>query len=1425
MATKLGSLTLDLICRTGNFTQGMRDASNTASRELGRIEQSTNGATKAIKGLAVAALGSFSIHQVIAYTDSYTNLQNRLKLVTNSQQELSTATQDTFNIAQATAQSWGSVAQVYQRFAENSSRLGITMQQTASLTDTVSKAISISGASAASAEAALMQFGQALASGVLRGEEFNSIAEQAPALLKAIATGLGVNIGELRKMAGEGQLTGDVVIKALNNAKTSVDNLFSKTDFTIAQSFTQLNDSVTKFVGEAGSGSGAAKTLASSIKMVADNIEPIANTGAAIAVGVLAKAMVGATVSATNATYSLFAKIDATLSERQANIAATQAEVASATAEARSTEITLINAKATHTQIMAEIELEKVRLSQQITNQGRMATMTRMAQLGQLQAQVALEIAAAETAQTASSARLSAALTAQAAVTSRLALGKAALMALFSPMGIAIAATAAAFYYLSSSAEEVKESLATQSDSVENLTKKYLELNSVQAQVESVRLRKEIDSQNDSIDDAASSMTRFAYLQKELFKISGNDYVQYKQAIESIKTGAGDASAILQKMVISGRFSQDQIDKLVEYSGAVADARKNINQNKTALDLLSQTSGAHTVVNEKLNQQIATQSELTKIATKDFLDLKNGLVDSLEAQVEYVRLNGGSEQQITNLNKVIKDYSLNQISATNAVKRFNGIAELPNSILSSLQNYATKTDKSKVEVNLLAGKVKELNGLTGNSVKSTDERTAAHEREKSAIEGTKKAYAEYSKTALSNIKEMAARAQMQKMGFSENKIAERMAVLKALNFDPTLAHSKTGIEMKKIADISAKMKDTEDAKADAIKAQNKELEKQNELRKKTINSKTIDSVIARGEGNYNSFNKGKAGDSVGSKLNLVDMTVGQIRALQKNGSIFAAGKYQNIPSTLQGAIDAGIVSVAEKFNANVQERIVQQYLLTAKKDRGSIEDYIKSKSDNLYAANLDLAKEFASVASPVTGKSYYDGKAGNKASISVKEAQNALKASRELYTQAIASGKSAEEAWKAAFSGSISFIEGSDEQKSLEKLASYKEKLAQERTALIEFYNDWQKLENNNSEQVKKIRETFAKDPKAMEDHLALQEVKYQEDVENYIKAGDDRVKADYQATQDIIDARQAAFDNINNPIYSMRDKGVEAQAQASMTPVQYQSWQLNKEQQDGYASLGNDLIDSVNAINESQILSEQEKYDQLKSAHEDYVNSKASLDLLYDKQTKDLARSQQEEQINMWGGILSTAQNTFSQLAQSAKDGAGEQSSVYRTMFAMQQAFSIASSMVAAYTAYSTAFADPSAMTLTQKFAGGAAVMAALMPAITSISSISLKGMAHNGIDNIPSEGTWLLDGGERVLNPQQNKDLTNYLANSKSQGPSIVINNNAQTNVSARQGSDGKMYVTIDEVQDIVAGQLRNPNSQISKSVQQNTTATRRR
>jgi len=104
-----------------------------------------------------------------------------------------------------------------------------------------------------------------------------------------------------------------------------------------------------------------------------------------------------------------------------------------------------------------------------------------------------------------------------------------------------------------------------------------------------------------------------------------------------------------------------------------------------------------------------------------------------------------------------------------------------------------------------------------------------------------------------------------------------------------------------------------------------------------------------------------------------------------------------------------------------------------------------------------------------------------------------------------------------------------------------------------------------------------------------------------------------------------------------------------------------------------------------------------------------------------------------------------------------GEQSAAYKAMFAIQKGFAIAQSMITIQQGIANAMSLPFPANL----AAAATVAAETASIIGNIKAIGLTGMAHNGIDNIPREGTWLLDGGERVLNPQQNKDLTNYLNN----------------------------------------------------------------
>ena len=152
-----------------NFTNAQQKAkqfSERTTKYLNNIEQAAkniNNTTKwSFRFDNFSRIAEFA-NQFVKTADSYTELQNRIRLVTNTQNEMKSATQAVFDISLRTNQAVGATAEVYQRFAKNAETLKINQQQVAELTETVSKAVAMSGASTASAEAALMQFGQAMA--------------------------------------------------------------------------------------------------------------------------------------------------------------------------------------------------------------------------------------------------------------------------------------------------------------------------------------------------------------------------------------------------------------------------------------------------------------------------------------------------------------------------------------------------------------------------------------------------------------------------------------------------------------------------------------------------------------------------------------------------------------------------------------------------------------------------------------------------------------------------------------------------------------------------------------------------------------------------------------------------------------------------------------------------------------------------------------------------------------------------------------------------------------------------------------------------------------------------------------------------------------------------------------------------------------
>lgn len=421
-----------------------RNARNLGN-ELDSIERKGDFATKSMDGLSVATrqlagymAGLVTVSAAISKMDTYTGLQNRLKLVTNNQVELNKATEDTFRIAQKTYSAWDSVLQVYQRFSDNAKTLNLTMDDTARLTETVSKAVAISGASAQAADAALVQFGQALASGTLRGEELNSVMEQTPALAKAIAQGMGITVGELRSVAAEGKITSQEIVKALRNVEKDVDALFAKTDITIGQSLTLLNNEITKFVGESGKGSGAAQVLAGNIQTLAGNLDVLTSAmmvGGAYWLGTYIPAIYASGVAVA-------AKIKELAAQTVTQYAAIQAERAAAAQQVISTQTVVANNQATLAAIAAEKALEVQRLKSQITEKGRTATLTRMAELKKIEAQVTGELALAEEALAVAQSRSAAAGAASVGIGSRL------LGLLGGPVGIGITVASLAAGYL-----------------------------------------------------------------------------------------------------------------------------------------------------------------------------------------------------------------------------------------------------------------------------------------------------------------------------------------------------------------------------------------------------------------------------------------------------------------------------------------------------------------------------------------------------------------------------------------------------------------------------------------------------------------------------------------------------------------------------------------------------------------------------------------------------------------------------------------------------------------------------------------------------------------------------------------------------------------------------------------------------------------
>lgn len=219
--------------------------------------------------LAFAGIG-LGITELIQLADTYSKMTGRLKLVTQYTGDFKEVFGGLADSARATRSDLGATVDLYTKMAPALQGIGMSGKAAISVLTTINQAVGLSGVSATSASAALIQLGQGFGSGVLRGEELNSVLEQTPMLARAIADGLGVPLGELRKLGEEGQLTAEAVAGALQKMAPQIADDFSRLPKTVGQAMTELKNEFLLFIGATDTASGGTSALAVAISAVAE---------------------------------------------------------------------------------------------------------------------------------------------------------------------------------------------------------------------------------------------------------------------------------------------------------------------------------------------------------------------------------------------------------------------------------------------------------------------------------------------------------------------------------------------------------------------------------------------------------------------------------------------------------------------------------------------------------------------------------------------------------------------------------------------------------------------------------------------------------------------------------------------------------------------------------------------------------------------------------------------------------------------------------------------------------------------------------------------------------------------------------------------------------------------------------------------------
>ena len=518
-----------------DVTDGMEGGFKRADKAASSLTSSFGSLSR----VATSLMAILSVQQVSQYADAWTTLNNKLANALRPSEQLVDVTERVFNITQQTRGSLDATASLYARLERATREYGTSADDLAKLTTIINQGFVVSGATAQEAENAIIQLSQGLASGALRGEEFNSVNEQGNRLIVALADSMGVGIGQMRQMAAAGKLTTDVVVNGLLSQGVTIGNEFANTTTTISQALQVAGNNITKFFGENSTVKTGTAIFNDAVISVSENIGALSAILTAAAAG-MGSRYVGAL------TMAIAAKVKAAVASRNqsaAEMQAAQAAANKATADLRAAAVA------------KERALDEIRLAEMMKQTAVSATNAAAAEQ---------RLSVARVAATGAVDNYNRALAANKAAQAGLATGagilRGALSLIGGPAGVAMLAASAVVYW-SQVTKEARDDANNLADSVNDLSAKFQSMAHTELAATIGKLSQNLPELSDAVADAQKEFNDAEYAVKNYNREIGRygNTTRGREAAEAL-SGAQNRLAIatfeLEKA--QNRLSQTQ---------------------------------------------------------------------------------------------------------------------------------------------------------------------------------------------------------------------------------------------------------------------------------------------------------------------------------------------------------------------------------------------------------------------------------------------------------------------------------------------------------------------------------------------------------------------------------------------------------------------------------------------------------------------------------------------------------------------------------------------------------------------------------------------------------------------------------------------------------------------------------------------------